>query len=557
MDPDRDVSHYIQDEWTSGQGFPGGPVYAIAQTPDGYLWIGAEKGLVRFDGVEFRLVHPTLPGRPAIGAVLGLTTDVEGSLWIRVSGLALLRYRNGEFTAMSGSPVQPEALVTAMIRGLDGRLLSSSIDGDTIAERGGRFETRASPAGMPRSVVISIAETSSGDVWLGTRDAGLVSIRGGHLSHIVNGLPDRKVNSLLRGDDRELWVGTDKGVVRWNGTEITTTGVPAALAGVQALSMVRDRGSNIWIGTASGGLVRVNGRGASVLGARNERPRGAVTALFEDRDGNLWVGSARGLERVRDSAFATYSTSQGLPSDSQGPVHVDSDGRAWFAPSEGGLYWLRDGQIGRITAAGLGSDVVYSIAGAKRDVWIGRQRGGLTHLRESGGAWRATTYTQAQGLAQNSVYAVHESRDGTVWAGTLSGGVSRLEGGRFTAYTTADGLASNTVASIAEGVDGTMWFGTPNGVSAFANGRWTSYSEKDGLPSSDVSCLSVDSAGVVWIGTASGLAFVGAGRDSGSTQESRGPSGTDHRHRGGCAGLDLDRHLESRRAGVPRRTGAG
>ena len=271
-----------------------------------------------------------------------------------MSGLALLRDRNGEFAAMNGSPVQPEALVTAMVRGLDGRLLSSSIDGDTISERGGRFETRVSPAGMPRSVVISIAETSSGDVWLGTRDAGLVGIRGGHLSHIVKGLPDRKINSILRADDRELWVGTDKGVVRWNGTEITTTGVPAALAGVQALSMVRDRGSNIWIGTASGGLVRVNGRGASVLGARSERPRGPVTALFEDRDGNLWVGSARGIERVRDSAFTTYSTSQGLPSDSQGPVHVDSDGRAWFAPSAGGLYWLKDGRVGRITAAGLG-----------------------------------------------------------------------------------------------------------------------------------------------------------------------------------------------------------
>jgi signal transduction histidine kinase/ligand-binding sensor domain-containing protein len=411
---------------------------------------------------------------------------------------------------VTASSSQPEPLVTAMVRGRDGRLLLSSIDGDTISERGGRFEARTSRAAMPRSVVISIADTPSGDVWLGTRDAGLVSFRGDQRSQIVSGLPDRKINSLLRGDDRELWVGTDKGVVRWNGTEITTTGVPATLAGVQALAMVRDRGSNIWIGTASGGLVRLNARGASTLDARYGRPRGAVTALFEDRDGNLWVGSARGLERVRDSAFTTYSTPQGLPSDSQGPVHVDSDGRVWFAPSHGGLYWLKDRQVGQIADAGVASDVVYSIAGATRDVWIGRQRGGLTRLRESGGVWTATTYTQAQGLAQNSVYAVHESRDGTVWAGTLSAGVSKLEDGRFTAYTTADGLASNTVASIAEAHDGTMWFGTPNGLSALAKGKWRSYSAKDGLPSSDVSCLRVDSAGVVWIGTASGLAFVGA-----------------------------------------------
>ena len=164
-----------------------------------------------------------------------------------------------------------------------------------------------------------------------------------------------------------------------------------------------------------------------------------------------------------------------------------------------------------MSAAGLSTDVVYSIAG-QRDVWIGRQRGGLTHLREANGAWTATAYTQADGLAQNSVYAVHQSRDGTVWAGTLSGGVSRFNGGQFTTFTTADGLSSNTISSIAEGPDGTIWFGTPNGVSAYAHGRWQSFAAKDGLPAGDVACLTVDAAGVAWVGTANGLAFVSGGR---------------------------------------------
>jgi signal transduction histidine kinase/ligand-binding sensor domain-containing protein len=533
MDPNRDVSQYIHDEWGSEQGFPGGPVNAITQTPDGYLWIGTEKGLVRYDGVVFRVVPTTVPGQPPIRSVLGLTADASGSLWVRAAGPTLRRYRDGAFSALTSDSSLPDALVTATARGRDGRLLLSSLGSGAFRESGGRFETLALPAALPRSVVLSISDTPSGDVWLGTRDAGLVAIRGATVSHIVTGLPDRKINSLLPGDNQELWIGTDKGVVRWSEGGITTAGVPAALANVQALSMIRDRGSNIWVGTASGGLLRVTAGGVSMLGARAGQPRGAVTSLFEDRDGNLWVGSARGLERIRDSAFTTYSSQQGLPSAANGPIYVDGAGRTWFAPSDGGVYYrLSSGQVRAITDAGLASDVVYSIAGAGRakvangapvkakvangapviDVWIGRQRGGLTHLRESSGSWAATTYTKAHGLAQNSVYAVHESRDGAIWAGTLSGGVSRFKDGRFTTFTTADGLASNTITTIAEGADGTIWFGTPNGVSALSAGRWRNYLMSDGLPSNDVASLVADSAGVLWMGTAGGLAFFDAGR---------------------------------------------
>jgi ligand-binding sensor domain-containing protein len=94
------ISQYIRDEWGAEQGFPGGPVYAIAQTPDGYLWIGAEKGLVRFDGLHFRLFKasdsPTLPA----GSVLGLAVDGNGDLWVRLQGPKLLRYHDGKFQNM-------------------------------------------------------------------------------------------------------------------------------------------------------------------------------------------------------------------------------------------------------------------------------------------------------------------------------------------------------------------------------------------------------------------------------------------------------------------------
>ena len=237
--------------------------------------------------------------------------------------------------------------------------------------------------------------------------------------------------------------------------------------------MIRDRQSNIWVGT-SAGLSRLNAGGVSSLEQSERRSTGPVTALFEDREGNLWVGTTQGIERLRNSMFTTYFGLGALPSQNNGPIFVDSDNRTWFAPLDGGLYRLKEGHVGRVTNSGLRDDVVYSISGGKRELWIGRQSGGLTYLRHEGNSFTGKTYTQADGLAQNSVYAVHQNRDGTVWAGTLSAGVSNFRNGKFTTYTTANGLASNTIASIAEASDGTMWFGTPNGLSAFSKGKWLS-----------------------------------------------------------------------------------
>src|SRR5262245_14064232 len=95
--PNRAVSEYIHDRWEAQQGFPGGPVYAITQTPDGYLWLGTEKGLVRFDGLKFRLFNKTDSALLPAGPVIDLMTDADGVLWIRPQSRSLLRYQNGEF----------------------------------------------------------------------------------------------------------------------------------------------------------------------------------------------------------------------------------------------------------------------------------------------------------------------------------------------------------------------------------------------------------------------------------------------------------------------------
>ncbi|HET8647824.1 MAG TPA: two-component regulator propeller domain-containing protein, partial [Vicinamibacteria bacterium] len=139
-------------------------------------------------------------------------------------------------------------------------------------------------------------------------------------------------------------------------------------------------------------------------------------------------------------------------------------------------------------------------------------RGGLTHLRFEGTALRARSFGPADGLARSSVYAVHEARDGSVWAGTLNGGLCRLRDGRIETYTTADGLPSNSVNTLVDTRDGTLWVGTPAGLVALTLGAWTTRRVRDGLPSDSVFALLEDSQGLLWIGTAEGLAFLRSGR---------------------------------------------
>ena len=532
IDPNRAMSQYLRERWGTEQGFPRGPVYAIAQSNDGYLWIGTQAGLVRFDGLSFRLVRD-VPGLQHGESVLGLMPDRDGNLWIGLDGATLLRYRSGVFDR----PVAETSLnsrVTAMTQSNQGELLISVMERGAMVYRRGAFGTIADASALPRSPVLSVAQTSDGSIWAGTRGAGLFRFQEGRTSSVTENLPDPKVNCLVSGANGELWVGTDGGIVRWNGNKLTAAGMQS-LNGIQVLAMARDRDGNIWAGTDSRGLLRLNERGVAPLDTVDDRLREAVTAVFEDREGNLWIGSNGRIERLRDSAFVTYSQPEGLPTDGSNPIFVDSENRTWFPPVEGGLWWMKEGTHGHVSNDGLDRDVVYSIAGSNGELWLGRQRGGLTRLRTGQSPFNAQTYTKADGLAQDSVFSVYQTRDGSVWAGTLSGGVSRLSGGRFVTYTTANGLLSNTVASILEGSDGTMWFATPGGLNALSKGRWQSYTSQDGLPSDNVYCLLEDSAGVLWIGTAAGLAFRGS-------KGIQGPGGAPAWLREPILGLEEDRY---------------
>jgi PAS domain S-box-containing protein len=511
LDPHRKFSQYVREKWSAANGLPGGAVHAIAQSPDGYLWIGTDEGLVRFDGFTFLPVPPKSL-LPQNDPILGLITDAEGDLWVRMQTAGILRYNRGKFENLASGPNATVTQVTAIAReNASGMLLSDLISG-TLRLRRGKLDMVAPAKILPgSSVTMSIAETAGGKIWLGTLGAGLFYLENGRATRVTQGLTEKKINCLLPLGDQELWVGTDHGLFRWNGTGFRRAGLGPSLRDQPVLTILRDRDSNIWVGTTRG-LLRINATGTSFAQEEGMQKAGAVNALFEDREGNLWVGGAVGLERIRDSAFITYSTDKGLSSNASGPVYVDGEDRAWFAPEKGGLYWIKDGRVQPVKPELFEKDVIYSIAGRDHEIWIGRRQGGLTRLVYSGGIITTETYGRANGLEQNSVYATYQGRDGAVWAGTLSSGISRLKDGKFTTYTTTNGLASNTVSSVLEGHDGTIWLGTPNGLSALSNGKWRTYSLQDGLPSDNVNCLFEGSAGALWIGTSAGLAYFQMGR---------------------------------------------
>jgi signal transduction histidine kinase/ligand-binding sensor domain-containing protein len=514
LDPHRLPSQYVREQWTTATGFPGGAVNGIAQTGDGYLWIGTDRGLIRFDGFSFRPVSLTSITTAPNVSMLQLLTDARGTLWIRPEGGYLVRQEDGKFGSVGyGLPS-----ITAMATDNNGAVLVSSIGQGTFRLRTddvrelAPFAWGSAPAqslGIIPAIVISIAETADHKIWLGTLGTGLFSLAGGQGTKVSGGLPDRKINCLVPIGE-ELWVGTDTGLYHGNGKGFRRVELPPFLGSVTVLSILRDHDSNIWVGTTRG-LLRINAKGISFSDENELRGDGGISVLFEDREGNLWIGGARGLGRIRDSAFVTYSSVNDSRFKHGGPIYVDQEGRTWFAPAQGGLYVLQNGHLQPVTSIPP-DEVVYSISGRADVVWAGRQRGGITRLQFHNGAIRTESYTEANGLAQNSAYTVYESRDGSVWAGTLNGGVSKFRDGRFTTYTTANSLASNTVSSILETRDGAMWFATPSGLSSFANGQWRTYTTLEGLPSPEIDCLFEDSSGILWSGTSGSLAFLASNR---------------------------------------------
>jgi len=177
LDPDRSQSQYNYDNWGSDKGVTG-DVHAITQTSDGYLWIGTEAGLFRFDGLTFRSVTDQGPSPVSIVHVMGLAVNAQGNLMVRLPERNLLRYSDGKFENALNLLVPRELAVTAMCRGKDGEMLLAGLFHGVLKYSGGRFETIAPVSSLPPSPITSMTQSADGKIWLGTREAGLLYVDG-------------------------------------------------------------------------------------------------------------------------------------------------------------------------------------------------------------------------------------------------------------------------------------------------------------------------------------------------------------------------------------------
>src|SRR5215475_7465845 len=176
LDPNRQMSQYISQRWGTESDFPSGPVHAISQTPDGYLWIGTDQGLVRFDGFTFRAFPLTPNIADPNTPVLGLTTDGDGELLIQPQGLGMLRRKNEQFEAVETGLVASASTVTAMFREKDGGVLFADLLIGTLRLRKDKFQQLVPDVVDGTAPVIAIAEASNGWIWLGTLHSGLFSL---------------------------------------------------------------------------------------------------------------------------------------------------------------------------------------------------------------------------------------------------------------------------------------------------------------------------------------------------------------------------------------------
>lgn len=487
----------------------------MAQTADGYLWIGTSKGLVRYDGLTFKLIREGDSNTEAKFSVLGLLIDSNDQLWATDEHTRLLRYVAGHLVGPALDNRGDQYPTGLLAKTREGWLIVVSESRGIVAYERGSAHVLLDRSRMPRAPT-AVVQTADGAFWIGTREAGLfhLTIAQGRteIQHLT-ALRNTKVNCLLPIGNSALLIGTDKGVLSVHNGNLTES--RPGLAGVEILALANGRDGTVWIGTdgrvfkAHGGDIDREGR---IRALEDLDVRGTVTALFEDRDGNLWIGGPDVIERYRDSGFTTYLSSAGLPCNNCGAIYIDRQDRIWFAPWDGGLFLLSQDSIRAIETAGLKDDSVYSIAGGADDeVWVARKYGGLTRLHLQGNGIQATTYTQGKGLAQDSVYSIYRAQDGTVWAGTLGGGLSRFRDGSWRTFSTRDGLPSNTISAITGNTAGEMFVGTSNGLAVLTGNHWTAYTAEQGLPPGAVESLLLDGAGTLWIGTSKGISFLQSG----------------------------------------------
>ena len=534
---------YTYRAWTVEEGLPQVSVNAIAQTPDGYLWLGTNGGLVRFDGVRFKVYNTA--NTPAIKSnrINALEVDKKGRLWIGAEGYVMWRI-DGLFQALKTPGAQEITLffedhdgsmwvaVEDILRHFDTELgyrdvhtfedpntilsiyrdgmghlwvgthfhLYQLVEGELVPDR---------PLGgvMVEEKVHAITSTSLQVYWVGTPQK-LLHIEKGHVGAVLEeDTYNTPIQDILLVDRKgNLWAQTNQGLylIEKTGDAFADPRLIEPIPDIG--SIFEDREGNLWVGSYTGGLFRFTTQRIGTLSAHEEEGPN-MQAIMEARDGSMWLGEGcAGVSRRQEGRVATYRKADGLTSECVWSLAEDSDGNVWVGTWGGGLYQWTEGRIKKVETAFVNPDAVILVIYEDRRgaLWLGM----LKHLVRVDPDGSHRVFTTADGLPHGDIRHIYEARNGDLWFGTR-GGMARLSGDTWTAYTTEDGLSHDYVRAFYEDDEGTIWVGTyGGGLNRFKDGRFTRFTMADGLGDDTISRIFEDEHGRLWVSGNLGISSI-------------------------------------------------
>ena len=539
LDPSLDISQYAHTAWRVRDGFTQGYVNAIAQTPDGYLWLATELGLVRFDGVR------PVPWRPPAGQQLpdsfigDLLVSRDGTLWIGTSK-GLSSWNNGKLTTYSEFNGHS---IGRLLQDREGTLWVGVTElpsaGRLCAFQNGKFQCQGGD-GAFGAVIYRPYEDSRGNLWFGVQD-GLWRWKPGRPQFFA--MP--KAGAVSFGEDEQpgLLIGVQGGGLR---RLIDGRVEPYILPGAPKgffMKMLRDRDGGLWIATIDRGLLHIHHGKTDRFSQANGLSGDDVIDLFEDREGNVWVATSNGLDRFREYAVPNISIEQGLSNAVTDSVLASKDGSVWIGTASGLNRW-RSGQIsvleklnrsipgslfqdssGRIwvsTGNGefgyvenerfvpmlrdlpTGLPVNSIVELAPGHLWLAHQNAGLFHVSEG----RVIHQIHWAELGHKD-FAWGMAADPTqrgIWLGFIQGGIAYVVDGRVSqSYSAADGLGAGLVSDLRFDSRGVLWATTAGGLSRIEDGRISTLTSKNGLPCDSVHWMMEDDYGSAWLYLPCGL----------------------------------------------------
>ena len=499
LDSRRELSQFSHDVWLTENGLPQNTVHSIAQTRDGYIWIGTEEGLARFDGVKFTVFDKQNTPQLKSNYIRALLADRQGALWIGTAE-GLVRMLDGKFTLFTTNEGLPSNTIQAVFEDREGNLWVATATGLGLFKSGGltTFTTKERLIG---GSIQALFEDAEGALWIAT-PYGVGRVKDGAFTNytVRDGLGSNTVRAIQQDRDGRLWFGSLGGLTSFSGGRFTTYTTRDGLPNDRIISLHASRDGGLLVGTA-GGFCRFTDGRFTGFNSGEALSTSTILSLLEDLEGNLWIGTeSGGVNLLKDTKFTTYTARNGLSNDVIKSIYEDRQGNTWIGTDGGGLNLLKDGKVSVYTTRdGLSSNFVLALFGdSAGNLWAGTPEG-LNRINQG----KFTVYTAADGLANNDVRSITADGAGNLWIGTR-GGLTRMKDGVFKTFTEVDGLPNDLIATIYEDAKGNLWIGTFGGLSKLANEEFTTLTTRDGLSSDAVISLYEDSDGTLWIGTNGG-----------------------------------------------------